>query len=64
MIFVTRIDVIIVFLDIGDECQSICNGNTMYGGNNVAGGVIEDCDDDVNSDDYSDDDGHVVIWLS
>ena len=29
MVFVTMIDVIIVFLNIGDECQSICNGNTM-----------------------------------
>ena len=26
---VTRIDVIIVFLDIDDEYQSICNGNAV-----------------------------------
>ena len=56
MIFVTRIDVIILFLNIGDECQSICNDNTMK----VTG--IEDSDD-IDSDDYNDDDDHVVIWL-
>ena len=30
---------------------------------NVAGGGVEDGDDDVDSDDCNDDDAHVVIWL-
>ena len=66
-IFVTKIGVIIVFLNIGDECQSISNDNTMKVTGNAytcnAGGGIEDGDDNVDNDDYNDDDDHVVIWL-
>ena len=63
-IFVTKIGVIIVFLKIGDECQSICNDSTMKVTGNAytcnAGGGI---DDNIDNDDYDDDDDHVVIWL-
>ena len=47
----------IVFLDIGNECQSICNSNTNWGRQRVyvifsaAGTGIEDGDTDVDSDD-------------
>ena len=45
--------VIIVFLNRGDECQSICNSNTKKATGNfsAAGAGIEDGDADVDSDD-------------
>ena len=57
---------IVVLLNIGDECQSVCNGYTMVAtGNAKFWGCIsiEIGDDDADSDDYNDDDDRVVIWL-
>ena len=66
MMFVTMIDdKWDHWLSIGDECQSICNGNTMKASvmRRAVGGGIEYGDDELDSDDYNDDDNYVVIWL-
>ena len=64
-IFVARIAVIIVFLNIGDVCRSVCNDNTMKltVNDKCYGWGIGEGYDDVDSDDYDDDDDHMVIWL-
>ena len=55
---------IIVSLNIGDECQSICNGNTMVATGNAkfwAGVGTENGDDDADSDDNDDDDVFISL---